>query len=82
MGFRERTEYLAEKEDIMMKMTETEIRNKAIELIEQMGITGEALSEFKKLNTYTQLQAIATFAHIGGDNRLREAALEVQGRYA
>jgi len=66
----------------MKKMTETEIRNKATELMGQMGITGEALSEFEKLNTYTQLQAIATFAHMGGDTKLREAALEVQARYA
>jgi len=65
-----------------MTETETEIRNKATELIEQMGITGEVLIEFKKLNTYTQLQAIATFAHMGGDTKLRDAALEVQGRYA
>ena len=63
-------------------MTEQEIRIKAEELIGQMGITGEALDEFKQLNTYTQLQAIATFAHLNGDNKLAEVALGVQAQFA
>ena len=63
-------------------MTEQEIRIKAEDLTSQMGITGEALEGFKKLNTYTQLQAIATFAHMNGDTKLTEAALEVQAQFA
>jgi len=63
-------------------MTDQEIRNKAAQLIEKMGITGEALEEYTKLDTFTQLQAIATFAHIGGDTNLRDVALKGMAQYA